>query len=74
MIAPRLIIAPQLVIAAKLMIAPQLMVNPIITAIFLDASTHLYMRVSPFVGPSVGPSVRRLVDPPFFMRKSDENG
>ena len=32
---------------------------------FLDASTHLYMRVCPSVGQSVGPSVRPSV-PRFF--------
>ena len=30
---------------------------------FLDASTHLYKRVHPYVRPSVGPSVRRSVGP-----------
>ena len=37
------------------------------TALFLDASSHLYKRVCPSVrpsvGPSVGPSVRRSVRP-----------
>ena len=32
-----------------------------VTISFLDASSHLYMRVCPSVGPSIGASVRRSV-------------
>ena len=35
---------------------------------FLDASSHLYMRVSPFVGPSIRRSVRRFFRNAFFSR------
>ena len=30
---------------------------------FLDASSHLYMRLCPSVGPSVGPLIRRSIGP-----------
>ena len=35
---------------------------------FLDASTHLYMRVCPSVGPSVGPSMGPSVVRPWVRR------
>ena len=37
---------------------------------FLDASSHLYKRVCPSVGPSVRPSVRRSVTPFRKRRKT----
>ena len=36
---------------------------------FLDASTHLYMRVCPSVGPSVGPSGTRILKVAKYDRK-----
>ena len=38
---------------------------------FLDASSHLYIRVCPSVGPSVGPSVRRSVRHAFVKNREN---
>ena len=42
-------------------------------ALFLDASSHLYMRVCPSVGPSVRPSVGPLVGHAFVKNKGNQH-
>ena len=40
--------------------------------LFLDASSHLYMRSCPSVGRLVGPSDGRLDGNPFFLNAENE--